>query len=94
MPSGRGDLKRPLCFVLMPYGQKRAVSGTLVDFEAVHAKPVRPAILDAKLRLIRADEGQDRDRLEAVRGRAEAGKAEDPSRILEIENTLLKKAAP
>ncbi len=45
-----------LCFVLMPFGKKPDVSGTLVDFDAVYKELIAPAIRDAGLDPIRADE--------------------------------------
>jgi tetratricopeptide (TPR) repeat protein len=45
-----------LCFVLMPFGKKPDVSGTIVDFDAVYRDLIAPAIRDAGLDPIRADE--------------------------------------
>jgi hypothetical protein len=45
-----------LCFVLMPFGRKPDVSGTLVDFDAVYQDLIAPAIREAGLDPIRADE--------------------------------------
>ena len=45
-----------LCFVLMPFGKKPDVSGTLVDFDAVYQELIAPAIRDAGLDPIRAAE--------------------------------------
>lgn len=45
-----------LCFVLMPFGKKPDVSGTLVDFDAVYKDLIAPAIREAGLDPIRADE--------------------------------------
>ena len=47
---------RPLCFVLMPFGQKPDGAGEMIDFDAVYATLIRPAIEDAGLEPIRADE--------------------------------------
>lgn len=44
-------MNRPLCFVLMPFGKKDNV-----DFDAVYEKLIAPAIEDAELDPIRADE--------------------------------------
>ncbi len=46
----------PLCFILIPFGKKQAGDGRIVDFDAVHEKLLRPAIQDAKLEPLRADE--------------------------------------
>jgi tetratricopeptide (TPR) repeat protein len=45
-----------LCFVLMPFGRKPDVSGALVDFDAVYRELIAPAIREAGLEPIRADE--------------------------------------
>lgn len=45
-----------LCFVLMPFGRKPDVSGSLVDFDAVYRDLIAPAIREAGLDPIRADE--------------------------------------
>ena len=45
-----------LCFVLMPFGKKADVSGTLIDFDAVYRDLIAPAIREAGLDPIRADE--------------------------------------
>src|SRR5215471_8825604 len=47
---------RPLCFVLMPFGRRTLTGGTIIDFDAVYEKIIRPAIVDAGLDPIRADE--------------------------------------
>ncbi len=46
----------PLCFVLMPFGRKPADGGREIDFDAVYAEIIKPAIVDAGLEPIRADE--------------------------------------
>jgi hypothetical protein len=51
-------MPRPLCFVLMPFGKKPDSSGRLIDFDAVYADILRPAIVAAELDPIRADEEQ------------------------------------
>lgn len=47
---------KPLCFVLMQFGRKADATGRMIDFDAVYDKIIRPAILDAALEPIRADE--------------------------------------
>lgn len=47
---------RPLCFVLMPFGQKREATGRLIDFDAVYRQLIRPAVETAGLEALRADE--------------------------------------
>lgn len=49
-------MPQPLCFVLMPFGQKPCSSGTVIDFDAVYKELIKPAIENAKLDPIRADE--------------------------------------
>lgn len=46
----------PLCFVLMPFGQKPTSDGRQVDFDAVYQQLIQPAILAAGLQPLRADE--------------------------------------
>jgi hypothetical protein len=46
-----------LCFVMMPSGRKRDGKGREIDFDAVYAEIVQPAIEAAGLEPIRADEG-------------------------------------
>ena len=50
--------KKQLCFVLMPFGVKTASDGSSIDFDAVYAKLIRPAIEAAGLEPLRADEEQ------------------------------------
>jgi hypothetical protein len=45
----------PLCFVLIPFGVRRGPGGRPIDFEAVYANLVVPAITDAGLEPLRAD---------------------------------------
>jgi hypothetical protein len=47
---------RPLCFVIMPFGTKPDASGALIDFDAVYSDLIVPAIRDAELEPLRADE--------------------------------------
>lgn len=49
-------MPNPLCFVLMPFGQKAAQSGLLIDFNAVYDELISPAIVQAGLDPLRADE--------------------------------------
>jgi len=46
----------PLCFVLMPFGKKRHGSRNLIDFDAVYNDLIAPAIREAELQPLRADE--------------------------------------
>lgn len=47
---------RPLCFVLMPFGTKPDSGGRMLDFDTIYSGMIRPAIEEAGLRPIRADE--------------------------------------
>jgi len=47
---------RPLCFVLMPFGKKPDSAGSLIDFDAVYRDLIAPAIDEAGLEPLRADE--------------------------------------
>ena len=49
---------RPLCFVLMPFGQKLDEQGRVIDFDAIYSQMIAPAVRLAKLDPIRADEEQ------------------------------------
>lgn len=48
-------MSRPLCFVLMPFGKKPTSAGAEVDFDAVYNHLIAPAIEEAGLEPIRAD---------------------------------------
>lgn len=47
---------KPYCFVLMPFGEKSDKSGRIVDFDCVYQDIIKPAVDDADLEPIRADE--------------------------------------
>ena len=49
---------RPLCFVLMPFGRKPGLGGGMIDFDAVYAELIAPAIEKADLEPLRANEEQ------------------------------------
>ena len=51
-------MTKPLCFVLMPFGRKPGPGGGVIDFDAVYAQLIAPAIADADLDPLRADEEQ------------------------------------
>src|SRR4030042_5135786 len=46
----------PLCFILMPFGKKSGAAGTVIDFDAVYKELIAPAISEAGLEPLRADE--------------------------------------
>jgi len=47
---------KPLCFILMPFGEKAAGDGRTVDFDAVYHDLIKPSVSDAGLEPLRADE--------------------------------------
>jgi len=49
-------MSKPLCFVLMPFGQKPDAVGVTVDFDAVYRDLITPAIEEAGMEPLRADE--------------------------------------
>jgi tetratricopeptide (TPR) repeat protein len=49
---------KSVCFVLMPFGRKPDATGRIVDFDRVHRDIIAPAIADAGLLAVRADEEQ------------------------------------
>ena len=55
-PGSPPPALRPLCFVLMPFGLKPAPGMASIDFNAVYRELIAPAIWDAGLEPIRADE--------------------------------------
>jgi hypothetical protein len=48
--------QKPLCFVLMPFGRKPDGSARVVDFDAVYEQLIAPAIVEAQMEPVRADE--------------------------------------
>jgi hypothetical protein len=46
----------PLCFILLPFGTKPDASGALIDFDAVYTELIIPAVREAELEPLRADE--------------------------------------
>ena len=46
----------PFCFILMPFGKKQDKSGLWIDFDSVYYDLIYPAIEEAGLKPIRADE--------------------------------------
>lgn len=49
-------MNNPLCFVLMPFGKKPDAMGAMIDFDAVYKDLIKPAIDEAGLEPLRADE--------------------------------------
>src|ERR1700741_1853366 len=48
-------VKKPLCFVLMPFG-KKSIDGIFIDFNEVYSSVIKTAIMEAGLEPIRDDE--------------------------------------
>jgi tetratricopeptide (TPR) repeat protein len=48
--------KLPLCFILMPFGMKANTDGSMINFDRVYQDLIAPAIRDAELEPIRADQ--------------------------------------
>ena len=46
----------PLCFILMPFGKKPDATRFLIDFDSVYHDLIVPAVSQAKMQPIRADE--------------------------------------
>lgn len=49
-------MNKPLCFVLMPFGKKPDATGNIVDFDRIYHEIIIPAIEQAGLEPVRADE--------------------------------------
>ncbi len=47
---------KPLCFVLMPFGKKKDEKGREIDFDTIYTELIQPAIEDAGMDAVRADE--------------------------------------
>jgi hypothetical protein len=47
---------KPFCFVLMPFGKKKDEGGRVIDFDRIYSEVIKPAVEDADLEPIRADE--------------------------------------
>ncbi|MBF0423058.1 MAG: DUF4071 domain-containing protein [Magnetococcales bacterium] len=47
---------KPLCFVLMPFGKKEGIAGRPIDYDEIFRQLIRPAIEEAGLEPLRADE--------------------------------------
>ena len=56
MSAEQSDLPPPLCFVLMPFGRKTDAAGRVTNFDSVFKKIIAPAVEQAGLEPIRADE--------------------------------------
>jgi len=47
---------KPWCFILMPFGRKAGPTGPVIDFDRVYSELIRPAVAEAGLEPLRADE--------------------------------------
>ena len=47
---------KPLCFVLMPFGRKADTTGAMIDFDRLYEELIKPAVTEAELEPLRADE--------------------------------------
>jgi len=47
---------KPFCFVLMPFGRKTDASGRSIDFDDVYHRVIAPAVGQAGMEVVRADE--------------------------------------
>lgn len=47
---------KPLCFILMPFGRKANPTGSVIDFDRVYSELIAPAVVNAALEPLRADE--------------------------------------
>ncbi len=47
---------KPLCFVIMPFGEKKDADGGIVNFDLIYNNLIHPAIVAADMEPIRADE--------------------------------------
>jgi len=56
MLSNKITEHRALCFVLMPFGKKQDVAGSVINFDSVYSNFIGPTIKQAGLEPIRADE--------------------------------------
>src|SRR5829696_2712820 len=50
------SVNHPLCFVLMPFGEKRDITGALINFDSIYKDLIAPSIEEAGFEPLRADE--------------------------------------
>lgn len=55
-PAAIANVHQPLCFVIMPFNKKKDAEGNEIDFDEVYKKLIHPAIINAGMQPIRADE--------------------------------------
>lgn len=49
-------MQKALCFILMPFGKKPGIGGTIIDFDSVYSNLIKPSVEAADLIPLRADE--------------------------------------
>lgn len=49
-------MKKPICFVLTPFGRKHDSAGAMLDFDAIYHEFIGPAVALASLQAVRGDE--------------------------------------
>jgi O-acetyl-ADP-ribose deacetylase (regulator of RNase III) len=49
-------MEKQKCFVIMPYGKKRAYNGPMINFDSIYRRLIRPAVNAAQLTCIRCDD--------------------------------------
>lgn len=54
-------MSKPLCFVVMPFNKKKDAGGNEIDFHLVYKQLIEPAIVQAGMEPVRADEGAIND---------------------------------
>lgn len=57
--STTADPQLPLCFVLMPFGRKSDPAGNTIDFDHIYHAAIAPAVRDAGMEPLRADEERE-----------------------------------
>ena len=49
-------MNRDKCFVIMPYGKKKAFQGPWINFDNIYEQLISPSVIDAGLECIRCDD--------------------------------------
>lgn len=50
------QMVKPSCFIIMPFGKKQDVKGTVFDFDDIYKNLIQPAVEAADMQAVRADE--------------------------------------
>jgi tetratricopeptide (TPR) repeat protein len=56
MKNEHANARKPLCFILMPFGKKSGAGNRVIDFDVIYNELIRPAVNEAGLQAVRADE--------------------------------------